>query len=69
MPKFELTLLPDTKLRKYILQQILCRDLTSDLTQMMQRLPDVQGKQVAGGAFVHALQHAVEGFVGLTRLS
>ena len=43
-------LLPDTKLRKNIPQQIIRRDLSRDLAQVMQGAADVDGEEIAGDA-------------------
>src|SRR5690606_1102035 len=57
-------LLPDTKLRKNIIQQILRRHLSGNLSQVVQRIPDVQRQQVSGDAVVNTFDDAIQGFVG-----
>src|SRR5690606_35145302 len=56
---------PDTKLPEDVRQQILGRDRSGDLTQIVQCLADVHRQEVAGDALFHAIEHAGEGVVGL----
>ena len=56
------TLLSNTELTKNILQQVLCGDLSGDFPQMMQGLPDVQGKQVISDSIGDTGQHIIQGF-------
>src|SRR5690606_36072077 len=53
-----------TKLRKNIIQQIFRRHLSGNLSQVVQRIPDVQRQQVSGDAVVNTFDDAIQGFVG-----
>lgn len=56
---FSFVLLPDTKLRKNICQQIVVRYLAGDLTKEMQRLANVHGKEIARDAVIDTRDHPV----------
>ncbi len=60
-------LLSDTKLRKNIRKQVIGCYLSSDLTKIVQRLPDIHRHKIARDTRVHAGQHPVKGFVGLCK--
>ncbi len=56
------TLLSNTELTKYILQQIIGSDLPGDLSKMMQRLSDVQRQQIVGDTLLYALCNVIQRF-------
>jgi hypothetical protein len=43
-------LLSDTEFAEYITQQVICSDLTGNISMVMKGLADVHGKQVSGYA-------------------
>src|SRR5690606_24243494 len=57
-------LLPDAKLRKNAIQQILVADGPRNLTQVMQGMPDLESKQFAADGLIQHLQGIFQGLVG-----
>ena len=56
--------LPNTKLRKNIIQHILITHLAGDLTEVVQGAADIGGEQVAGEFVVEGGTDIMEGFGG-----
>ncbi len=62
---FSPCLLPDTKLRKNIIQQIIRGDLSGDLTEVMKGMADVLGQEVVGDLVVDASHYVMQGVLGV----